>query len=178
MRLLIFMDGLRSNLVFGFLVLLLGVASCAVWAPRMAPNWRRTATRALGLILFAVSSLVLCVFLIGFGDPPRVHFGFTSNSGSRVALLSHSSLRDGAATRVTVKSETCCGQHVAYEYFGDDDDYMGAKSVEWLDDQHLVIRYVLDPSGEQKCQPKVADVLVLCEPQPNPFPTKSAQGGP
>ena len=37
------------------------------------------------------------------GDPPRQRFVFIAADGSRVALLSHSELRDEAATEVTIK---------------------------------------------------------------------------
>jgi hypothetical protein len=171
MRYLLFMDGLRANAWLIVLAFLLCSAALLIWAPRMSKNWRRTAVRTLGSVLLGL--LLAIVFFIGVaisGDPPRQHVGFTSVTGSRVALLSHSSLRDGAATQVTVKGDSCCRRYIAYDYYGDGDDYMGATSVKWLDDHHLAIQYVRDPSGVQQCHSQVGDVLILCEPQPNPFP--------
>jgi len=100
---------------------------------------------------------------------PRQHFIFTSADRTRVALLSHSELRDSAASEVTVKGAGFCTRYVAYRYFGDGDDYAGAKSLEWVDDHHLTIRCVRDPSGVQECRSRVGDVEVLCQPQPDPF---------
>gem|GEM_PF-4593636 len=95
------------------------------------------------------------------------HTVFASATGARVALLSHSSLRDSAATQVSVK-QGCCRRFIAYEYFGDGDDYMDGRSVTWIDDHHLVIRFAVDPTGQQKCHPYAGDVIVSCEPYPDP----------
>ncbi len=171
MRFLLFMDGLRTNAGFIAVAFLFCLGSLMIWAPRSTKGWRRTTIRTLGSVLIGLSAIV--VFLIGIfvsGDPPRQHLGFTSATGSKVALLSHSSLRDSSATRVTVKGNSCCKSYIAYDYYGDGDDYMGTTSVRWLDDHHLVIRHALDPSGVQECHSQVGDVLILCEPQPEPFP--------
>src|SRR5260370_18477544 len=52
-------------------------------------------------------------------------------TGARVALL-----WDSAATRVAVKADSCCGRYIAYDYQGDGDDYMGANSINWIDDHN------------------------------------------
>jgi hypothetical protein len=169
MRFLLFMDGLRTDAVFVVLVFLFCVGSLMIWAPRMMKSWRRAAIRMLGSLLLGLLAIVFLIGIVVNGDPPRQHLAFTSATGSRVALLSHSALRDGAATQVTVKGNSCCKRYIAYDYYGDGDDYMGATSVKWLDDHHLAIRYAIDPSGVQKCHSQVGDVLILCEPQPEPF---------
>jgi len=87
------------------------------------------------------------------------HFD-TSQAGARVALL-----RDSSATRVAVKADSCCGRYIAYDYQGDRDDYMGANSINWIDDHNLVIRYSVDPSGVQKCRTQVGDIKVICKAQ-------------
>ena len=117
--------------------------------------------------VFLCASLVLGVGVLAGADPPREHTAFLSVTGQRVALLSHSSLRDSAATQVSVKVG-CCRKFIAYEYFGDGDDYMDTTSVRWTDDHHLAIRFAVDPTGQQTCRPKVRDVIVSCEPHPDP----------
>ena len=135
------------------------------------------AVRVLGVILIC-GGLVLSspVVLFVGADPPRQHFMFTSEDRTRAALLSHSELRDGAVTEVTVKGDGCCTRYVAYRYFGDGDDHVGAKSLDWVDDHHLTIRYVRDPSGVQDCRSHVGDVEVLCQLQPEPFGSAKPQG--
>lgn len=175
MRYLLFMDGLRQNAPWIVLAFLSCLAGFLIWAPRMPNNWKRKAVRALGVVLvFGLALFPLLGILIG-GLPPRQHFIFTSADRTKVALLSHSELRDSAATEVTVKGG-CCTRYVAYRYFGDGDDYLGAKSLEWVDDHHLAIRYVRDPSGVQDCHSQVADVEILCEPQPDPFDNAKPDG--
>lgn len=170
------MDGLRENAPWIVLAFLGCLAGFLIWAPRMPNNWKRMAARALGVVLvLGLALFSLAVVLIG-GGPPRQHFIFTSADRTKVALLSHSELRDSAATEVTVKGAGCCTRYVAYRYFGDGDDYVGANSLEWVDDHHLAIRYVRDPSGMQDCHSHVGDVEVLCEPQPDPFGNAKPDG--
>jgi hypothetical protein len=171
MRYLLFMDGLRQNAIWVLLAILLCLATLLIWSPGVSNGWKRRTSRAIGsvlLVMLAIFSIPVIFFSVH--AEPREHFGFTTANGSRVALLSHSELRDGAATEVTVKAGGCCSRFIAYRYFGDGDDYMGAKSIEWVDEHHLAIRFVRDPSGTQQCFPKVGDIAILCEPQPDPFP--------
>jgi hypothetical protein len=179
MRYLIFMDGLRANAWLIVLVFLFCLAGLLIWAPRMSKRWRRKAARTLGIVLLGLLTILsiplLSVAAIA-GDPPRQHIGFASATGSRAALLSHSSFRDGAATQITVKGNSCCRRYIAYNYYGDGDDYRGATSVRWLDDHHLAIRYARDPSGVQECHSQVGDVMILCDPQPDPFPIGKSSG--
>jgi hypothetical protein len=170
MHFLPFMDGLRADFVWIIWAALFGLALYLIRAPNIVRSWLKIAIRVVGTFLLLVLvcvSLVFAVFLST--DPPRAHVGFTSPSGARDALLSHSSLRDGAATQLSVK-EGCCRQLIAYEYFGDGDDYMDGSSVQWIDDHHFVIRYAINPSGRQTCHPSVGDVTISCEPHPDPSP--------
>ncbi len=132
----------------------------------------RLAVRAVGTALLVL--MLGFSFLAGFvwNDPPRERIWFTSVTGARVALLSHSETRDSSATRVTINGQRCCREYVAYEYYGYDEDHIGAKSIRWVDDHHLVIRYALDPTGLQKCESVVGDVHIQCEPQPAPIPAQ------
>jgi hypothetical protein len=170
MHLLIFMDSLRASIVWMIWVVIFGLAAYLLWASRRVLGWRRISLRVAGTlmaIVFVCASLVLGVGVLLGADPPREHTAFISATGDRVALLSHSSLRDSAATQVSVK-QGCCRRSIAYEYFGDGDDYMDGHSVQWKDDHHLAIRFAVDPTGQQTCQPFVGDVIVSCEPQPDP----------
>lgn len=177
MRFLLFMDDLRQNAIWAALAFLLCIAVILTCAPRMSNNWKRKAVRALGVVLICACLAILSLFGIFVGaGPPRQHFIFTSEDKTRVALLSHSELRDGAATEVTVKGDGCCIRYVAYRYSGDGDDYVGSKSLEWIDDHHLTIRYVRDLSGVQDCRSHVSDVEVLCHLQPEPFDNATPQG--
>ncbi len=180
MRFLIFMDGLRTNLVWVAWALLLGVAVYLIRAPKTLRSWKKAVARTVGAALLTVFGFVSLVLAVGIwlgADPQREHVGFVSPSGTRDALLSHSSLRDSSATKVSVK-EGCCRRLIAYEYFGDGDDYMDARSVRWIDDHHLAIRYSYDPSGQQRCLSRVGDVMVSCEPQPEPLPARPAEPKP
>jgi hypothetical protein len=175
MHFLIFMDGLRADLVGSAYAILLIVALSLLRASKRAGAWRRTLMRLTGfatLILFASLTVVFALGSVLGGDPPREHTKFVSPSGSRFALLSHSALRDGAATQVSVK-EGCCRRRIPYEYFGSGDDYMDGGSLKWIDDHHLLIRYALDASGEQRCDQRAGDVTISCEPRHDPFPDKS-----
>ena len=69
-----------------------------------------------------------------------------------------------------MKGKGCCSRYIVYRYYGDDDDYMGAKSVEWLDNHHLVIHYARDTSGVQNCESQMADIQIVCDPRPAIFP--------
>ncbi len=170
MDLLIFMDGLRAYLIWIIWAALLGLAVYLIWAPQIVRAWRKNVMRIVGALLAIVFVCVSLVFGVGIlmgADPPREHTGFTSATGKRVALLSHSSLRDAGATQVSVK-QGCCRRLIAYDYFGDGDDSMDERSVQWIDDHHLAIRYAIDRSGQQTCRPYVGDVIVSCEPHPDP----------
>ena len=164
------MDDLRTGFVWITWVVLFGLILYLIRAPKIALSWLKTSMRVVGsllAVLFVCASLVLGLGILMGGDSTREHTGFTSATGNRVALLSHSSLRDSAATQVSVKSG-CCRRLIAYEYFGDGDDYMDGNSVQWIDDHHLTIRYAVDPTGQQTCRPHVGDVIVSCKPHPDP----------
>jgi hypothetical protein len=168
MQYLLFVDELREHAGWIAVAFLFFLAALMIRAPRMQSGFRRAAVRMLGSALFGLL-VVLCLLGAAVsGDPPRQHIGFTSKAGARVALLSHSELRDAAATQVTVNGDCCFRRYVAYEYFGDGDDYVGATSIKWVDDHHLSVTYALDPSGLQKCHPQAGDVQVICNPQPEP----------
>ncbi len=169
MPFLIFMDWLRGAVPFIVLAALFAFAGFLIRAPRMSKSWKRTVVRWFGwafLGLLVICSAVLSIFVVLGSHDERVEF--RSASGAKAALLSHSELRDSAATRVTVKGNGCCTQYLAYEYFGDGDDYADKYSVKWIDDHHLVIRYDVDPSGIQKCRAEAGDVQISCEPRPAP----------
>ena len=164
------MDGLRSDVVWFTWTVILVLALYLIWAPKITRGWRKNAMHVAGTLLaivFGCASLVLGLGILMGADPPREHIGFISATGDRVALLSHSSLRDSAATQVSLK-QGCWRRLIAYEYFGDGDDYMDGHSVQWIDDHHLAIRYAVDPTGRQTCRPSVGDVIVSCEPHPDP----------
>lgn len=133
-------------------------------------------TRVAGIVCLCVASFAGAVF--GFFaslDPPREHFLAVSPNGSRVALLSHSELRDGAATEVTVAPYGCCTRLLAYRYFGDGSDYAGPKSLQWIDDHHLKVEYVRDPSGTQVCESQIGDIAVICIPRGENLPPLKQQ---
>jgi hypothetical protein len=169
MRYLLFMDELRENAVWIVLAALLCISVILIRAPRLSRTWKRTVVRTLGSLLLGLVTFISLLFLFFVShDPPTQRIGFTSKSGARVALLSHSEMRDSSATRVTVKGSGCCSRYIAYKYFGDGEDYVGAQSLKWLDDQHLLIRYARDDSGTQRCSSQAGDVQIVCEQQPAP----------
>ena len=141
-----------------------------IWSPRMSKGWKKTAVRTSGSLLLVVIAVSSCLLLLGsaMGAAPREHIVFTSGNGTRVALLSHSSFRDFSTTQVAVKADSCCTRYIAYDYQGDGDDFMGANSVNWVDDHNLVIRYAVDPSGVQVCHAQVSDIKVICEAHSEP----------
>jgi hypothetical protein len=100
---------------------------------------------------------------------PWQHYRFRSKTGKRAALLKHVSLFDSSASEVTVSGGRLFTRYIAYKYYGDGDDNMGASSLQWIDDHHLVIRYQFDPTGEQRCYSRVGDVQVACQSLPDPF---------
>jgi hypothetical protein len=169
MHYLVFIDDLRHDAVWVVLVFVAFIGGFIIRVPRMNRGWKRNALRTVGA-LFLGLAVILAVPLafFSFTEPRTQHFVFSSSDGSRVALLSHDETRDSAAAEVTVKGTGCCSRFVAYRYYGDGEDYTGAGSLQWVDDHHLVIRFVRDPSGEQICQPKVGDVTVICFPRPGP----------
>lgn len=166
------MDGLRADVTLLIWATMQGLLVYLIWAPEIARSWRKNAMRVVGTllaILFVCASLLLGFGILVGADPPREHKGFNSATGDRVALLSHSTLRDSSATEIAVK-QGCCRRLIAYDYFGDGDDYMDGASVRWIDDHHLAIQFVVDPTGKQTCRPKIGDVIVSCRPRPNPTP--------
>ena len=166
---LLFMDELRANLLWVVLAFLSCSAGLMIWAPRMQKGWRRVVVRTIGSVLLGLIVLVSPLYaFFASVDPPREHTWFKSKTGTRIALLSHSEFRDASATQVTVKGDSYWQRYVAYDYFGDGDDYIGPTSVKWLDDHHLAITYALDPSGVQQCHSQAGDVQVICDPQPAP----------
>jgi hypothetical protein len=178
MRFLIFMDGLESVVGWavrlGVLIIVVALPIVLLWSPRVEAGWKKTVLRLIGACLAPLVVLLMMGASIGValgaGDTRKV-FPFRSSTGSRGALLSHEEGRDWAGSRLTVKGKSCCRTYVAYEYYGQEDDYVDGKSIRWLDDHHLEVRYVLDSSGRQNCRQRVSDIEVICEPQSPPrFP--------
>lgn len=163
------MEELRQNAIWIVLAALFFISVTLIRAPRLSRTWKRTAVRALGLVLLGLVAFISLVFVFfATHDPPIQRIGFTSRSGARVALLSHTESRDSGATRITVKGNGCCSRYLAYAYSGPGDDYVGAQSVQWLDHRHLLIRYARDDSGTQRCSSEAGDVRIVCEEQPIP----------
>jgi Fe-S cluster assembly iron-binding protein IscA len=163
------MDELRENAVWIVLAALLCISVILIRAPRLSRTWKRTVVRTLGSLLLGLVTFISLLFLFFVShDPPTQRIGFTSKSGARVALLSHAETRDSSATRVTVKGSGCCSRYVAYEYFGRGEDDVGAQSLKWLDDRHLLIQYARDDSGTQRCSSQAGDVHIVCDQQPAP----------
>ena len=111
------MDGLRTGVVWIIWAEIFGVAFYLIWAPKMVRSWRKNAMRVAGTLLgivFVCGSRVLGLGIVIGADPPSEHTGDISATGKKVALLSHSSLRDSAATQVSVK-QGCCRRYIAYE---------------------------------------------------------------
>jgi hypothetical protein len=168
---LLFMDELRRVIVSITPVLLLCLSAYLIWSPRASTGWKKTVLRTSGSLLLVATALICVVLSFGAlmgADAATEHFVSRSATGAKVALLSHTSLRDSSATRVAFIGKGCCRRYIAYDYQGDGDDYTGAGSVSWIDDRHLIIRYAVDPSGFQTCRTQLADVQILCEPQPTP----------
>jgi hypothetical protein len=174
MRYLIFMDFVSQNWrEAGFwigLALLAWFAIYLIRAPHMAKSAKKIAARAAGALLLVVLGLSSCTFMLGkmLGSAPRERAAFTSGSGNRVALVSHSSYRDFTTTQVAVKGDGCCSRYIAYDYEGDGDDFMEAKPITWIDDHKMVIRYSTDTTGTQVCRAQVGDIQVICEARPAP----------
>jgi hypothetical protein len=153
------------------LILLACLAVYCIVSRRIPKGRKGIALRTSGVLLLILVGLFSCVFLLGtlMANAPREHVQFTSKTGQKVALLSHSNYRDAATTQVSVNAPGCCSRYIAYDYQGDGDDYMGATSVDWIDDHTLVIRYSLDPSGHQVCHTQAGDITVICKSHPAPF---------
>jgi hypothetical protein len=163
MRYLILMDDLRQDALWIGIIVLVFVSLMMIWSPRISGGWRRRTTRFVGVALFCMAAATgALAALFATLDPPRQHFSAASPDGSRFALLSHSELRDGASTEVTVAPHGCCSRFLVYRYFGDGDDYVGPTSVRWVDDHHLTVEYVQDGTGTQRCESSVADIVVTC----------------
>jgi hypothetical protein len=174
MRYLVLMDVVSQNwrevgLWLG-LALLAWLAIYLIRSPRMAKSLTKTAVRTVGVLLVVVVGLSSCGLMLGtmLGNAPRERTAFTSSSGNRVALVSHSSYRDFTTTQVAVKGVGCCSRYIAYDYEGDGDDYMQGKPLTWIDDHKLVIRYSTDATGTQVCHAQVDDIKIICEERPAP----------
>lgn len=160
----------RAGVVWIIWAVILGMVLYLILAPGIGHSWRKKVMRGAGALLaivFVCASLMFDAGILMGAAPPREHTGFTSATGERVAFLSCSSLRDSAATQVSVKTRML-SQTYSLEYFGDGDDYMDRRSVQWIDYHHLAIRYAIDSTGQQTCHPHVGDVIVSCEPHPDP----------
>ena len=163
MHYLVFIDELREHAVWIVLAFLVCLAVLMLRAPLMQVCLGNGPFCTSGALLLGLVSVVLCMLGVGIalgGLPPTERIGFRSKTGVRSGLLSHAELRDGAATRVTVNGDCCFRRYIAYEYFGDGEDHMGAESIKWVDDHHLMLTYVRDSSGIQQCHPRAGDVQV------------------
>jgi len=159
------------------LILLACLGCYCIVSRRIPKGWKGIALRTSGVLLLLLVGLFSCVFLLVtlMAYAPREHVQFTSKTGQNVALLSHSNYRDAATTQVSVKAPGCCSRYIAYDYQGDGDDYMGATSVDWIDDNTLVIRYSLDPSSHQVCHTQAGDITVICKSDPAPIFDKNGR---
>lgn len=120
MRYLIFMDFVSQNWrEAGVWIGLVLSAWFAIYLIRSKHLARSTKTglmmRSAGALLLVVVGLSFCTFMFGkmLGDAPRERTAVTSNSGNRVALVSHSSYRDFTTTQVAVKGINCCRRYIA-----------------------------------------------------------------
>jgi hypothetical protein len=129
----------RADGIWVGLILLACLAVYCIVSRRIPKGRKGIALRTSGVLLLILVELFSCFFLLGtlMANAPREHVQFTSKTGQKVALLSHSNYRDAATTQVSVKAPGCCSRYIAYDYQGDGDDYMGATSVDWIDDQTL-----------------------------------------
>ena len=167
MHYLVFMDDLRHDAIWVVLVFIAFIGGLLIRVPRVNRGWKRNASRTAGALFLGLAAILAApLACLSFTQPRTQHFVFTSADGSRVALLSHDETRDSAAAEVTVKGPGCCSRYVAYRYYGDGEDHTGPRSLQWVDDHHLIIRFDRDSSGEQRCQPKAGDVTVICISQP------------
>ncbi len=173
MQYLIFMDNVQNYKWVIALASIFALAGSLVYKNPPLSGWTKNLLRLTSWIVAAFSGGVLFLLVVGsfiFGVEPWEHTAITSKTGKKVALLSHGSFRDSSATRVTIK-EGCCTRYLAYDYYGDGDDYISAASTKWIDDRHLLIRYSFDPTGVQSCLPRAGGIEVICELKPEPtFP--------
>ena len=73
---MIFMDGLRTDVVWIIWVLISALAFYLIWAPKIARGLRKNVMRAAGTLLgivFLCASLVLGVGILMGANPPREH---------------------------------------------------------------------------------------------------------
>jgi len=169
MRYLLLMDELRQNAPWIAVVVLALISALMIWSPTLSMGWTRRMVRVLGGVVLGITTMA--AVLLGFFaslDPPRVHFVAVSPDGLRFALLSHSELHDGAATEIAVAPRGFCTRFIAYRYFGDGSDYVGQRSIKWIDDHHLKVEYVRDATGTQYCAAEVGDVVITCVSRPEP----------
>jgi hypothetical protein len=78
MHFLIFMDGLRADVLWIIWAMMLGLPVYLIWAPKIARGWHKNVMRVAGTLLaivFVCASLVLSVGILMGADPPREHKG-------------------------------------------------------------------------------------------------------
>jgi hypothetical protein len=135
-----------------------------LWAPRVKRRWLKILLRTGGGL--AASFLLVMIgfgLLLTWGDSKPQYRTTSSPSGMHRATLMYQAGflgRDFSEVEITTKNS--CKRLTAYVYEGPSD--ITGTAVTWVDDSHLQIKYYVDSDHYQHCEPRVADVSIVCAP--------------
>jgi hypothetical protein len=147
---------------FAWPALILAVIVLLIWAPAVKWRWLRVVLRILGgSAALCILAVIAFAVALNAGDPKPEYRTVSSPNGLHEATLFYQAGflgRDLSSVEVTKKG--CCQHFTAYEYDGPSD--LDSTTMVWLDDSHLQIGYRLDPYRYQRCETRVADIIVTC----------------
>lgn len=147
-------------------LLALTIVALMLWAPGIKWLWLRVLIRTVGglagLFIFAVVGFG--ALLVSGGPKPQYRTVYSPAGLHQATLRYQAGFLGRDSTTVKVKNRSCCQHFTAYVYDGPSN--ITGTTMTWLDDSHLQIQFRTDPDRYQRCNPKVADVIIICKPLP------------
>lgn len=151
------------------LVAWLLVAVVLLWAPRIHNRKFRWASRFGGAVVLLPLVIVLPALLLGFalasGNPPAQSRVISSPRGMQAAVTYNAGFLGRDFTKVTLKGGRC--QNATVFWHAGPSDFVDPQ-VQWVDDQHLTIRFHTRTGDRIFCAALSGAVHVDCEGEPWP----------
>jgi hypothetical protein len=135
-----------------------------LWVPNIKWRWLRVLLRVTGgaAAVFAIF-FVSFALLLNSGNTKPERRTTKSPSGLHQATVRYEAGFLGRDfSRVELTKAGSCKHFIAYEYEGPSD--LTRTTVAWVDDWHLQIQYYADHERRQRCETRVADVVITCRP--------------
>jgi hypothetical protein len=134
------------------------------WAPKLRKRWLRIASRVLGVAAAVPLAFLGPAFFLGLllasGNPPTATRIVYSQNGQEARLSYDSGFLGRDYTEVALKTPSSC-RHTAI-FWHDGPSSLEDVQVDWIDNEHLQLKYHARPTDPVHCEQKVGQVAIVC----------------